>query len=112
MGCVAFKHHFPPFSFGYAEFATHKLAKAAINGLNGEELDNRCVKLDFAEKRNNDGGGGGGGGGRGSRGTPRGGRGTPRGGRGGELGVLSMEVPKLSFLYLLSWFTCVEMDTP
>jgi nucleolin len=66
-------------SFGYAEFASAKDAQKAINGMNGEELDGRSLRLDAAAERKDGGGGGGGG-----RGTPRGGRGTPRGGRGGK----------------------------
>lgn len=80
------------FRFGYVEFDSPQLAKKALEGLNGAELDGRQLRLDFAEARGSRGGGGdswGGGRGRGGRGgTPRG---TPRGGRGGELTHLCLK---------------------
>ncbi|CAD0114725.1 unnamed protein product [Aureobasidium uvarum] len=73
-----------PKGFGYVEFGSVDEAKAALEGLNGADVDGRNIRLDFAAPRDNNGGGGGGfGGGRGGGG--RGGRGGfgDRGGRGG-----------------------------
>ncbi|KAH0400665.1 RNA-binding domain-containing protein, partial [Aureobasidium melanogenum] len=79
-----------PKGFGYVEFGSVEEAKAALEGLNGADVDGRNIRLDFAAPRDNNGGGGGGfgggrGGGRGGRGgfNDRGGRGGGRGGRGG-----------------------------
>ncbi|KEQ76204.1 RNA-binding domain-containing protein, partial [Aureobasidium namibiae CBS 147.97] len=79
-----------PKGFGYVEFGSVDEAKAALEGLNGADVDGRNIRLDFAAPRDNNGGGGGfgggrGGGGRGGRGgfNDRGGRGGGRGGRGG-----------------------------
>ncbi|CAD0089956.1 unnamed protein product [Aureobasidium vineae] len=76
-----------PKGFGYVEFGSVDEAKAALEGLNGADVDGRNIRLDFAAPRDNNGGGGGGfGGGRGGGG--RGGRGgfNDRGGRGGGRG--------------------------
>ncbi|KAG9686238.1 RNA-binding domain-containing protein, partial [Aureobasidium melanogenum] len=77
-----------PKGFGYVEFGSVEEAKAALEGLNGADVDGRNIRLDFAAPRDNNGGGGGfggRGGGRGGRGgfNDRGGRGGGRGGRGG-----------------------------
>ncbi|KAI4717433.1 RNA-binding domain-containing protein [Aureobasidium sp. EXF-10727] len=78
-----------PKGFGYVEFGSVEEAKAALEGLNGADVDGRNIRLDFAAPRDNNGGGGGfgggRGGGRGGRGGfgDRGGRGGGRGGRGG-----------------------------
>ncbi|KAH0082981.1 RNA-binding domain-containing protein, partial [Aureobasidium melanogenum] len=77
-----------PKGFGYVEFGSVDEAKAALEGLNGADVDGRNIRLDFAAPRDNNGGGGGfggRGGGRGGRGgfNDRGGRGGGRGGRGG-----------------------------
>lgn len=72
------------FRFGYVEFNSTKLAKKALESLNGAELDGRQLRLDFAGPRGSGGGESGGGRRFGDKWTPRGGRGgTPRGGRGG-----------------------------
>ncbi|KAI3655843.1 hypothetical protein MP638_000357, partial [Amoeboaphelidium occidentale] len=71
--------------FGYVEFGCVQEAQAAMNELNGAEIEGRAIRLDFAGARDNNGGGGGGGGGRGNfRGGRGGGRGDFRGGRGGR----------------------------
>ncbi|THW97636.1 RNA-binding domain-containing protein [Aureobasidium pullulans] len=80
-----------PKGFGYVEFGSVDEAKAALEGLNGADVDGRNIRLDFAAPRDNNGGGGGFGGGRGGggfgggRGGGRGGFGD-RGGRGGGRG--------------------------
>ncbi|KAI4737169.1 RNA-binding domain-containing protein, partial [Aureobasidium sp. EXF-12298] len=77
-----------PKGFGYVEFGSVDEAKAALEGLNGADVDGRNIRLDFAAPRDNNAGGGGGfGGGRGGggRGGGRGGFGD-RGGRGGGRG--------------------------
>ncbi|KAH0252311.1 RNA-binding domain-containing protein, partial [Aureobasidium melanogenum] len=61
-----------PKGFGYVEFGSVEEAKAALEGLNGADVDGRNIRLDFAAPRDNNGGGGG-----------FGGRGGGRGGRGG-----------------------------
>ncbi|KAF1951848.1 RNA-binding domain-containing protein [Byssothecium circinans] len=81
-----------PKGFGYVDYGTVDEAKAALEALNGYEVDGRPIRVDYATPRDNSGGaggrggfGGGRGGGRGGRGGfgDRGGRGGGRGGRGG-----------------------------
>ncbi|QIW97846.1 hypothetical protein AMS68_003364 [Peltaster fructicola] len=76
--------------FGYVEMGSIEEAQAAMNGLQGGDVNGRPMRLDFAGARpeRTDGGFGGRGGGRGGRGgrggfNDRGGRGGGRGGRGG-----------------------------
>jgi len=65
--------------FAFAEMATDSDAQAAIQALDGKELDGRNLKVNEAHERQprsgGFGGGGGGGGGRGGYGGGRGGRG-------------------------------------
>jgi len=81
-----------PKGFGYVEFGSVDEAKAALEGLNGADVDGRNIRLDFAAPRdpNAVGFGGGRGGGFGDRGGRGGGRGRggfgDRGGRGGRGG--------------------------
>ncbi len=63
--------------FGFVTFETEDAAKAAIDKLNGSELDGRTIRVDLAQSGGDRRGGGGGGGG------PRGGRGGGRGFGGG-----------------------------
>jgi cold-inducible RNA-binding protein len=81
-----------PRGFGFVQMGSEEEAKAAIEALNGRELDGRSIQVNEARERTDRGGGGGGGGpggrGRGGRsGGPGGGGGGPggrgRGGRGG-----------------------------
>ena len=75
-----------PKGFGYVEFESIDEAKAAHEGMMGQAINGRTMRLDFAGGRSNDsprGGFGGRGGGRGRGGFDRGGRG---GGRGGSRG--------------------------
>merc|ERR1712130_628127 len=80
--------------FGFVEYNSRDEAQAAVDGMNGQDLDGRQIRCDFAqensgerrERRDNSRGGpydrnrnSGSRGGRGGRG--RGGRGGPRGGR-------------------------------
>lgn len=76
-----------PKGFGYVEFGTVEEATAALESLNGSDVDGRTIRVDFAGARDNSNGGGRGGGfgGRGGRGGGRGGFGD-RGGRGGGRG--------------------------
>ena len=69
--------------FAFVSMATDAEANAAIEQLNGADLDGRALRVNIAEERRPSGGGGGfrGGGG----GGPRGGGGGPRGG-GGDRG--------------------------
>lgn len=71
--------------FGFVEMPDRAQAQAAIDGLNGKDLDGRALRVNESqpkprEERRSGGGGGGFGGGGGGRGGPRGGG----GGRGGE----------------------------
>ncbi|CCD24598.1 Nsr1p NDAI_0D02840 [Naumovozyma dairenensis CBS 421] len=88
-----------PKGFGYVQFSNIEDAKKALEGLQGEYIDNRAVRLDYSTPRPanpeggfNRGGDRGGRGGRGgfNRGGDRGGRGGRggfnRGGRGGSRG--------------------------
>ena len=76
-----------PRGFGFVTMSTEAEAQAAINALNGTELDGRALTVNVArarEERPGGGGGrGGGGGGGGYRGGGGGGGGRDRGGRGG-----------------------------
>ena len=65
--------------FGFVTFAEADGATAAIESLNGTELDGRSIRVDRATER----GSGGGGGGRGGGGGYRGGDGGGGGGGGG-----------------------------
>lgn len=70
--------------FGFVEMSTDDEARAAIDGMNGKELDGRNINVNEARPKPEGGGRGGfggGGGGRGGRGGFGGGGG--RGGRGG-----------------------------
>jgi len=79
--------------FGYVDFTTTEEATAALEALNGQDVEGRAIRIDYAAPRADNGGaggrggfGGGRGGGRGGfggRGGGRGGRGGGRGGRGG-----------------------------
>jgi cold-inducible RNA-binding protein len=66
--------------FGFVEMSDDEEAKAAINGLNGKEMDGRTLNVSEARPRAEGSRGGGGGGGGGSRG---GYGGPPKGGGGG-----------------------------
>jgi heterogeneous nuclear ribonucleoprotein A1/A3 len=66
--------------FGFITFSTDDAAQAAMQGMDGKQLDGRTVKVNEAQDRPREGGGGGGGGGRGGFG---GGGGGGRGGFGG-----------------------------
>ncbi|MBK7875241.1 MAG: RNA-binding protein [Planctomycetes bacterium] len=71
-----------PRGFAFAEMASEADAKAAIEALDGKQLDGRPLKVNEAQERApRPGGGGGGGGGRGF-----GGGGGGRGGGGGGFG--------------------------
>ena len=70
-----------PKGFGYVDFNTVDEAKAALESMNGTEVDGRSIRVDYATPRE-DNGGGGGRGGRGGFGD-RGGRGGGRGDGGG-----------------------------
>ncbi len=70
-----------PRGFAFAEFDTDEEAQAAIEALNGVELDGRPLTVNEARERQPRAGGGGGGGGGGFRGG--GGGGGYRGGGGG-----------------------------
>ena len=61
-----------PRGFAFVEMSTAQEAQAAIDGLNGRDLDGRDLTVNLAKPRESRGGGGGGGGG-GSRGGSRGG---------------------------------------
>src|SRR5260370_5958900 len=64
--------------FGFVEMGSDAEAQAAINAMNGNEIDGRALTVNEARPKE----GGGGGGGRGGRGGGYGGGGG-RGGRGG-----------------------------
>ena len=71
--------------FGFVEFETSEESAAAMEELNGREVDGRTIRV--TEARPNDNAGRGGGGGGGGRGGDRGGRGGgDRGGYGGGRG--------------------------
>ncbi|MFH1464492.1 MAG: RNA-binding protein, partial [Pseudomonadota bacterium] len=66
--------------FGFVTFATAEGAKAAMDAMQGAEIDGRAIRIDEARERQGGGGGfGGGGGDRGDRGD-RGGFGGGGGG--------------------------------
>jgi RNA recognition motif-containing protein len=74
--------------FGFVSFANPKDAMDAMQGMDGQELDGRTIKVNEAQERERSGGGGprGGGGGGDRRGGGGGGfnrGGGDRGGRGG-----------------------------
>lgn len=70
--------------FGFVEFSTQPEAEAAINALNGSEVDGRAIVVNQAREREAGGGrGNGGGGGRPPRSFDGEGGGGGRGGRGG-----------------------------
>jgi cold-inducible RNA-binding protein len=77
-----------PRGFGFVEFASADHANAAINALNGKEVDGRSLTVNEAKPRESGGGGGRGGfgGGGGGGGGGRGGRGGSGGGGGGRGG--------------------------
>jgi cold-inducible RNA-binding protein len=71
--------------FGFVEMATPEEATAAVQRLNGKDLDGRQIKVEIAKPAGSGGGGGGGprrgpGGGGGGRGGFGGGGGRPGGG--------------------------------
>lgn len=72
--------------FGFVEMSSDDEAEAAINALNGQEVDGRTLTVNEAKPREDrprgGGGGGGGGGGRGGRGGGGGGGGYGGGGGG------------------------------
>jgi RNA recognition motif-containing protein len=79
--------------FGFVEMSTPEEAQAAVQRLNGKDLDGRQIKVEIAKPAGSGGGGGGprrgpggGGGGRGGFGGGGGrpGGGGPGGGRGGN----------------------------
>ena len=88
--------------FGFVEMASKEEGQAAIDGLNGKELNGRELTVNEARPRTDNRGGGGGfggggggfggnsrgygGGGRGGQGGGRGGQGGGRGGQGGGRG--------------------------
>ncbi len=78
-----------PRGFAFVEMADDAAASAAVQGLDGQEVDGRTLKVNEAKPRESRGGGsfgggrGGYGGGGGGRGGDRGGR---SGGRGGDRG--------------------------
>ena len=71
-----------PRGFGFAEMGSEQEAQAAIDALNGRDLDGRTLNVNEARERNS-GGGGGGRGGRGGGGGGGGGGGYGGGGGGG-----------------------------
>ena len=72
--------------FGFVTFADADGATAAIESLNGTELDGRSIRVDRATERGSGGGGGGGGGRRGGGGGGGGGYRGGGGGGGGDWG--------------------------
>jgi len=81
--------------FGFVEMGSKEQGQAAIDGLNGKDLNGKALAVNEArprtESRGNRGGGygggrGGQGGGRGGQGGGRGGQGGGRGGQGGGRG--------------------------
>jgi RNA recognition motif-containing protein len=76
-----------PRGFAFVEMGSEAEAQAAIQELDGTELDGRPIRVNEAEERQPRAGGGGGGGrshGGGGGGGGRGGRGGGGGGRGGD----------------------------
>lgn len=73
--------------FGFVSFNSQDDAKRAADAMNGQQLDGRSIRVDFAQEREGGGGGGGGyGGGGGGRSGGGGGRGGYGGGGGGGRG--------------------------
>jgi cold-inducible RNA-binding protein len=73
-----------PRGFAFVSMTNDGEARAAIEALNGMEIDGRTITVNEARPKSNGGGGGGGGGGRGGyRGGGGGGGGGGRGGGGG-----------------------------
>lgn len=74
--------------FGYVDFTSQEEATAALEALNGQDVEGRAIRIDYAAAREDNGNGGGRGGFGGGRGGGRGGRGGfgDRGGRGGGRG--------------------------
>jgi RNA recognition motif-containing protein len=72
--------------FGFVTFTDEQAGIAAIEGMNGAQLDGRSLKVNEAQERAPRGGGGGGGGFGGGGGGGRGGRSGGGGGRGGGYG--------------------------
>jgi RNA recognition motif-containing protein len=76
-----------PRGFGFIEMPNDEEARAAINGLNGQNMGGRDLTVNEARPREDRGGGGGGRGGFGGGGGGRGGfGGGGGGGRGGSRG--------------------------
>ena len=69
--------------FGFVEMASKAEADAAIEALNGKEIDGRALKVNEAKPREDRGGSGGGRGGRGGNRGGGGGYGSGGGGGGG-----------------------------
>ncbi|MEM7152561.1 MAG: RNA-binding protein [Myxococcota bacterium] len=69
--------------FGFVTLDTEQAAQAAVEGMNGANLDGRDLRVNEAEERRPRGGGGGGGG---FGGRDRGGRGGGYGGGGRDRG--------------------------
>jgi len=67
-----------PRGFAFVSMNNDNEARAAIEALNGTEIDGRTITVNEARPKSNGGGGGGG------RGGPRGGGGGGRGGGGGK----------------------------
>jgi cold-inducible RNA-binding protein len=77
------KHSNQSKGFGFVEMASKAEGQSAIEGLNGQELKGRALKVNETRSRTKGRGSGGGyGGGRGGQGGDRGGYGGGRGGRG------------------------------
>jgi len=73
-----------PRGFAFVEMGSDEEAQAAIDGMNGQDLQGRTLNVNIAKPRENRGGGGGGGrGGYGGGGGGGGGRGGYGGGGGG-----------------------------
>lgn len=75
-----------PRGFAFVEMSTDAEAQAAIEQLNGREVDGRAINVNEARERSGGGGGGGGGFRGGGGGGGGGGRGGGRGGGGGGRG--------------------------
>ena len=69
--------------FGFVEFASDAEGRAAIEQMNGKQVDGRALTVNEAKPQENRGGGGGGRGGYGGGGGRGGGRGGGYGGGGG-----------------------------
>jgi RNA recognition motif-containing protein len=72
-----------PRGFAFVEMGSEAEAQAAIQDMDGQELDGRPLRVNEAQERQGGGGGGGGGGGRRFGGGGGGGGGGHRGGGGG-----------------------------